>query len=229
MDHADLARRLVDLLGLSEPPVAMTFHTHPDAESPSPTPPVEPQPAGCCFWEPAQGRRIDTVADDHAHCSVGSYTHGLIPLEQAASGADTAALVDSGWVTEADLTAAPAIPFTPASITYEPLAEASSPTVVLIRVSATALMTLSGALPGLSLTGKPQCAIVPLAAAGHASVSPGCAVSRTRTQLPGDAMTAAVPATELPALIARLEASTAADRTVREFATDDLARNFATV
>lgn len=226
MDHAGLARRLVDLLGLTEPPVAMTFHTDPGVEA---SRPVTPQPAGCCFWEPAQQHRLDTVAADHAHCSVGSYTHGFIPLEQAASGADTAALVGSGWVSEADLTATPAIPSTPASVTYEPLTDASSPDVVLIRVTPTSLMTLSGALPQLALTGKPQCAIVPLAVEGRSSVSPGCAVSRARTALPSDALTAAVPAGELPGLVARLEASVAADRTVAEFAADDLARNFTTV
>lgn len=224
-DHARHSERLVALLGLTEPPVAMTFHADPNAAGPR-ADAIGPQPAGCCFWEPAQQQRIDTVAADHAHCSVGSYTHGFVPLEQAAAGADTAALVGSGWVTEADLMAAPAVPVTPSAVIYQPLAEATEPDVALIRVTPTSLMTLSGALPGLTLTGKPQCAIVPLAVAGRSSVSPGCAVSRTRTRLPGDALTAAVPAADLPGLVERLEASAAADRAVTAFAADDLARNF---
>lgn len=223
MDHTAAAHRLSALLGLTEPPVAVSF----DAGAPGAGRP-EPQPAGCCFWEPAQQRRLDTVAEDHAHCSVGSYTHGLIPLEVAAGGEDTAALVGSGWVREADLSAAPALPFTPTSITYQPLAGASSADVVLVRVSPTALMTLTGAVPGIALAGKPQCAIVPLAHAGQTVVSPGCAVSRTRTALPDAAMTCAIPGRELGAVIERLEASTAADRIVSAFATDDMERNFAT-
>jgi uncharacterized protein (DUF169 family) len=224
--YAELARRLSDLLALTEPPVAMSFDAPPATGRATPMP---AQPAGCCFWRPAQRRRIDTVAADHANCSVGSYTHGLIPLEQAAAGADTAALVGSGWVGEADLMAAAALPFQPASITYQPLAQAQSPDVVLARLSATALMTLLGAVPDLVLARKPQCVIVALAHAGQVAVSPGCAVSRTRTNLADDELTCAIPARDLESVIERLHASTAADRAVSELAAADIKRNFTTV
>jgi uncharacterized protein (DUF169 family) len=222
---AGLARRLSELLGLTEPPVAVSFDAAPGAQT---TGRVKPQPAGCCFWAPAQQQRLDTVAADHAHCSVGSYTHGLIPLEQAVAGDDTAALVGSGWVGEADLQAAAALPFRPSSITYQPLAEAENPDVMLAKLSPTALMTLLGAVPELTLARKPQCVIVPLAHAGQVAVSPGCAVSRTRTNLPEGELTCAIPARDLKSIIDRLEASTAADRAVSEFAAADIARNFAT-
>jgi uncharacterized protein (DUF169 family) len=223
---AALGRRLAELLGLTEAPVAVSFDAPPDADV---TTPVAAQPAGCCFWAPAQQQRLDTVAADHAHCSVGSYTHGLIPLEQAAAGQDTAALVGSGWVGEADLKIAAALPFRPSSITYQPLAEAQNPDVVLARLSPSALMTLLGAVPELTLARKPQCVIVPLAHAGQVAVSPGCAVSRTRTNLPDDKLTCAIPARDLESIISRLETSTAADRAVSEFAAADMAHNFSTV
>lgn len=218
-----LSRKLSDLLGLSEPPVAVSFHrdVHP-AQSVS----VEPQPAGCCFWAPAQRHRIDTIAADHAHCSVGSYTHGFIALEKAAAGDDTAALLGSGWVREADLHAAAALPFTPSSITYEPLAQARRADVVLATLSPVALMRLYGAIPELVLANKPQCVIVPLAQGGKVAVSPGCAVSRTRTGLPADTMTCAIPARDLASIVERLDAAVAADRKVSEFASADIARNF---
>ena len=222
MTNVDLARRLTELLGLSDPPVAITFDA-PDADTRAG---VEAKPAGLCFWSPAQARRLDTVAADHANCSVGSYTHGLISLDQAASGSDTAALVGSGWISEQDLVSAAALPFAPASVTYEPLETATEPAVVLLQLSASGLMTLMGAVPDLALARKPQCVIVPLAAAGTPAVSPGCAVSRTRTGMPGDVMTCAVPFPEVSAIVERLEASTAADRTVSEFAAADLALNF---
>lgn len=223
---AVLARRLSELLGLTAPPVAMSFDAPPGANV---TRPVPAQPAGCCFWASAQQQRLGTVAHDHAHCSVGSYTHGLIPLEQAAAGEDTAALVGSGWVGEADLKAAAALPFRPSSITYQPLADAENPDVVLARLSPTALMALLGAVPDLTLARKPQCVIVPIAHAGQVAVSPGCAVSRTRTNLPEDELTCAIPARDLQSIIDRLEASTAADRAVSEFAAADIERNFSTV
>lgn len=220
---ASYADRLTQLLDLTAPPVAVSFDAAPVPEAAT----VDPQPAGCCFWEPAQQQRLDTVAADHAHCSVGSYTHGLIPIERAAAGEDTAALVGSGWVAEADLMAAAALPFTPTAITYQPLAHAKDPDVVLARLTPTALMTLHGAVPDLVLASKPQCMIVPMAQAGQVAVSPGCAVSRTRTNLPADELTCAIPARELASVIALLESSTAADRTVSEYAAADIAQNFA--
>lgn len=213
---------LISLLSLTSPPVAVTFA----ADEPTPTTDVSPEPAGCCFWAPAQHTRLNTVREDHANCSVGSYTHGFIPLEQAAAGADTAALLASGWVGEADLMGAAALPFTPAQVTYEPLSQAKSPDVVLVRLAPTSLMTLSGAVPELRLVAKPQCVIVPLAYSGDVAVSPGCAVSRTRTDLPADELTCAIPAGALDSIVGRLQRSTAADRAVSEFAAADMAANF---
>lgn len=224
-DSAALADRLTDLLGLTEAPVGVSFDAPSGADASRPDP---AQPAGCCFWAPAQRQRLDTVAVDHANCSVGSYTHGLIPLEQAAGGEDTAALVGSGWVAESDLMSAAALPFRPSSITYQPLSEAENPDVVLAKLSPTALMTMLGAVPDLTLARKPQCVIVPLAHAGQVAVSPGCAVSRTRTNLPENQLTCAIPARDLESIIELLETSTAADRAVSEFAAADMARNFAT-
>lgn len=220
-NSAPSPQRLTDLLGLTDAPVAVTF----DAPAIAPTP-VAAQPAGCCFWAPAQEKRLDTIATDHANCSVGSYTHGLIPLEQAAAGTDTAALMSSGWVGEADLMDAAALPFRPKSITYQPLADAENPDVILARLSPTALMRLLGAAPDLTLARKPQCMIIPLAHSGSVAVSPGCAVSRTRTNLPDDELVCAIPARDLESMLARLEISTAADLAVSEFAIADIQRNF---
>lgn len=221
--YAELAGQLCELLKLTATPVAVTF----DAAAPADgRRAVAAQPAGCCFWEPAQRERLDTTAADHANCSVGSYTHGLIPLAQAAGGEDTAALVGSGWVGEPDLAAAPSIPFTPKSISYQPLAEAEGADVVLVKLSPESLMILHGAVPDLVLANKPQCVIVPLAYAGAVAVSPGCAVSRVRTNLPAGELTCALPAGDLASLVERLQTSTAADRAVSEFAAADIAHNF---
>jgi uncharacterized protein (DUF169 family) len=181
-------------------------------------------PAGCCFWEPAQRTGVTTVVADHAHCSVGSYTHGFVELPVAAAGADTAALLGSGWVTEADLVAATHLPFPTPAIRYEPFAGAVDPDVVLVRVSPASLMTLQGACPSLRLVTKPQCQIVPLAFGGDATVSPGCAVSRARTDLPAGELTCALPAAEVPAIVERLALAVEADRVVTEFAAADRAR-----
>lgn len=219
-----LAEDLIRLLDLEHPPVAVSFHEQePDAQLRSRP---APEPAGCCFWQHGEQRRLHTTPADHAHCSVGSYTHGLMSLAEAAAGEDTAALVGSGWVTEADLGNAPHVATPPAAISYEPLAEADEADVVLVRVTATALMALQGACPGLALVTKPQCQIVPLALAGTIAVSPGCAVSRVRTGLPADELTCALPARDLAGIVARLARSRAADAAVSAYADGDIHENF---
>ncbi len=217
---AAVAQELVELLGLEHPPVAVSL-----SKSPVTTPDiaVAAQPAGCCFWALGETRKLQTTPHDHAHCSIGSYTHGLIGLQAAASAPDTAALVGSGWVTATDLTGAPSLPFAPASITYGPLAHADTPDVVLVRLTPLSLMALQSACPGLRLVTKPQCQIVPLAFGGTVSVSPGCAVSRIRADLPAGELTCALPASKLALIVDQLRRSTSADRVVAEYAAADRA------
>jgi uncharacterized protein (DUF169 family) len=219
-----LVQELTRLLDLDHPPVAVTLHQQEPPERPGSRP--APEPAGCCFWAQAEHQRLHTTAADHAHCSVGSYTHGFISLTEAAAGEDTEALVASGWVTEADLAGAPSVGEAPAAITYEPLDEAEDADVVLARLTASSLMSLQGACPELSLVTKPQCQIVPLALEGRIVVSPGCAVSRVRTGLPADELMCALPARELPGIVARLERSLAADAAVSAYANADIRQNF---
>jgi uncharacterized protein (DUF169 family) len=212
---AELADRLTKLLMLAHPPVAVTFHKGtPSADNEA----VVKQPAGCCYWTPAQKGRLHTKPSDHANCSVGSYTHGLIDLEAAAAADDTATLLRSGWVGESDLASAPHLPFRPQIICYEPLAETSQPDVVLLRLSPCALMTLQGACPQIRLVTKPQCQIVPLAYAGEMVVSPGCAVSRARTDLAAGELTCAFHGSALHDIVGRLERSAATDHAVAEYA-----------
>lgn len=218
------AQELTRLLDLTHAPVGVTFHDQEEPERLHRRP--APEPAGCCFWAKAESHRLQTTAADHANCSVGSYTHGLLSLGEAAAAQDTAALVGSGWVTEAALGSAPHIATRPAAITYEPLDEAEDADVVLVRLTAASLMTLQGACPALVMVTKPQCQIVPLALQGTIAVSPGCAVSRVRTGLPADELTCALPARDLAEIVARLERSRAADAAVSAYADSDIQRNF---
>lgn len=216
-----LAAPLIELLGLAHPPVAITFSTEPAT---SVGQRLAAQPAGCCFWEPAERQALNTRAADHANCSIGSYTHGLIDLAAAASGPDTAALISSEWITPTDLAAVAYLPIRPTSIRYEPLTAATSPDVVLIRLSPSSLMTLQGACPDLQLATRPQCQIIPLAYGGRIAVSPGCAVSRARTGLPAEEMTCALPSGSLPAIVDRLRQAVTADRAAVGCATTDRQR-----
>src|SRR5205085_9727864 len=65
-----VAQQLIRLLDLDHPPVAITFYAQEPSGHLCSRP--APAPAGCCFWQQAEQRRLHTTAADHAHCSVGS-------------------------------------------------------------------------------------------------------------------------------------------------------------
>jgi hypothetical protein len=98
--------------------------------------------------------------------------------------------------------------------------------VVLLHLSPSALMTLQGACPQIRLVTKPQCQIIPLAYAGEMVVSPGCAVSRARTDLPAGELTCAFPGSTLREIVGRLERSAALDRAVAAYAVANDRKHF---
>ena len=95
-----------------------------------------------------------------------------------------------------------------------------------MQLTPTSLMTLQGACPRIRLVTKPQCQIIPLAYAGEMVVSPGCAVSRARTNLPAGELTSAFPGSALHEMVERLERSAAIDRAVAEYAVSNDSQHF---
>src|SRR3954451_24499846 len=123
----DLAQRLTAALHLNVAPLAITFSADApagveafDAPMPDATPDGRTGrvPAGCAFWVHGVSRTFTTVPEDHGNCSVGSYTHGMIPLHEAALHSDVGALVDSGWVTPEMFPQIPAVTERPDYVTY---------------------------------------------------------------------------------------------------------------
>jgi uncharacterized protein (DUF169 family) len=216
-DFSALAQSLKDLLGLAVEPIAIAFSD--DAVAPLPKY-AGSVPAGCVFWMHAADREVATDAADHANCSVGSLTHGFKTREEAARGADVAALVAAEWVAPEALATLPALGRRPRHVLYGPLARASfEPDLVLLRLTGKQLMLLHEAVPDLHFHGKPQCHIIPLALeTGAASVSTGCMLSRVRTGMSNNEMICAIPARALPGLVARLATVLEADRRVATYA-----------
>lgn len=235
-DWAELSRELTSLLRLQAPPIGITFSGDPpEGVEPYATGPLpEPTPdgrtgrvsAGCVFWMEGAERTFTTVPEDHGNCSVGSLTHGLIPLEEAAGRADVEALVESGWVTEDVFPEIPTVAERPGAITYGPLAETPvDPDVIFVRLDGKQLMELESAVPDLAVEGKPQCHIVPMAKEeGTVAASVGCALSRIRTGMKPDEMSCAIPASRLPEVVERLRSVRDADRKVETYAAEDKRR-----
>lgn len=229
---ADAAQELTDRLSLAAPPLAIAFLDHvpddvPRHDAPMPAPAADGRTgrvaAGCVFWMQAARRTFATVPEDHGNCSVGSYTHGLLSLDEAAGRDDVGALLHSGWVDQAAMAQIPAVAERPAAIVYGPLAEAPyPPDVVFLRVNGKQAMLLKDAWPELRSEGKPQCHIVPIAReAGEVALSVGCMLSRVRTGMANTEMTCAVPAGRLDPLLDALAAAQPADRAVAQYAADD--------
>jgi uncharacterized protein (DUF169 family) len=177
------------------------------------------------FWVEATQHAFTTTAADHANCSVGSYTHGLLGVADAITKDDVGAILDAGWVSEADFGALPTLAHRPDGITYGPLAQSEHADVILLRLNGLGLMTVKDAYPGLGISGKPQCHIIPQALlTGAPSASVGCALSRARTGMRAEEMACAVPAKGFEDFVARVEAAVALDRAMARYAAHDAKR-----
>ena len=231
-DFETLANEIVDLLGLSAPPVGIIFR---DAipEDIARYPGTYPPPtedgrtgavaAGCVFWGAGQDATFATVPEDHGNCSVGSLTHGLISLEEAATRADVQAVCEANWVHPEMFPDIPTVEERPASIVYGPLSETPvDPDVVLLRLVGKQAMQLHSAVPSLRFEGKPQCHIVAIAKDQRdIAVSVGCMLSRVRTGMPNQDMTCAIPGSRLGTVVEALRTVCEADRLVASYASED--------
>ena len=233
-DFRTAAADLVDILRLSAPPLAISFHT--TASDVAPFGGTHPAPteggrtgavaAGCVFWMKATERTFATDAADHANCSVGSLTHGFRTLEEVAGNEDVAALVGAEWVSPDMFPQIPTVGETPAQVVYGPLADAPvAPDVVFLRLNGKQAMMLHDACPDIQFEGKPQCHVIPIAKdQGKIALSVGCMLSRVRTGMSNNEMTCAIPAARTGEVIAALKKAVAADRQVAAYAAQDSKR-----
>jgi uncharacterized protein (DUF169 family) len=153
-------------------------------------------------------------------------THGFKTLDDVATNADVAALLETGWVTLDVVPHIPVVTQRPAFVTYGPLRQTPiDPDVVLLRLNPKQVMVLHDALPDMRLEGKPQCHIIAIAKEQNdVAASVGCMLSRVRTGMPNGQMTCAIPAGRLTAVIERLQTTSAADKAVAAYAAEDARR-----
>ena len=235
-DFATLSSRLVAAVKPVAAPVAISFRSpgsEPLVARPEPNYP-EPNdhgrtgqvPAGCVFWIHGTEKTFSTEATDHGNCSVGSYTHGFITLEEAATKDDVGAVLESGWVDETAVQTLPHVADKPDSVVYGPLEESPvTPDVVLLRINGLGLMTLKDAFPEMPVEGKPQCHIVAMAKEQQViAASVGCALSRSRTGMRPEEMTCVIPGAKLEEAVDTLEATVGLDRAMASYASSDAKR-----
>ena len=234
-DFIAAAADITDLLGLSTPPLGISFHAGPveGVDAYGETYPAQTDggrtgavPAGCVFWIKAADRTFSTVADDHGNCSVGSLTHGFRTLDEVGGNEDVAALVVAEWVSPEAFPQIPVVKEKPEAVVYGPLGDSTvAPDVVFVRLNGKQAMMLHDACPDIKFEGKPQCHVIPMAKdQGKIALSVGCMLSRVRTGMSNNEMTCAIPAARLGEVISALRTATAADRHVAAYAAQDAKR-----
>jgi uncharacterized protein (DUF169 family) len=228
-----LTARLIELLGLEHPPVAISFHRRTAPANGAPyfdLPMSEPTedgrqgrvPASCVFWIHGHQSGFHTLPADHGNCSVGRFTHGLASAPEILDKGDVGALLDVGWVTMEAFAGVAALPFQPAAISYGPATEAGDEVdVILLRLRPRQMMEIADAV-AVEFSGKPQCQILARAAGqGTVSASMGCALSRARTGMGDDELTCAVPRHRLAEVVDGLAGVVGADQAVTGYAQAD--------
>jgi uncharacterized protein (DUF169 family) len=209
---AALASQLTSLLGLSVPPISLSF---------SETPPAgvarvsAAAPAGCSYWRrAAEGEVFTTAAADHLGCPIGAYTHGaeMVPELRGHLERMLNTMAGLGYLSLEEVPAIPARTQRLAWVTYGPLERAPvAPDIVLVRSEARAAMLLSEAVHSAGLRDgdawmiRPACAVVPkVLSTSRLTVSAGCVGNRVYTGLGDSEMWSAAPGSALRAIVENL-------------------------
>lgn len=218
------ARILTDSLKLTQPPVAISL-----AEDLPAGIAMWPghSPAGCRFWQEAGSRVFATVAQDHALCSIGQYTHNLDMQPAAAKDLNDALKVFGalGYVREQDIPQIPVLKSRPRYVIYGPLAAMPvQPDVVLLFVGAGQTLLLSEASQQIEAglppaMGRPACAVIPQAVnSGRSALSLGCCGARAYLDvLADDIAIYAIPGAALDAFTERIAALANANAILARF------------
>lgn len=235
MNLLESSLRLKGILRLTAQPIAISF-SQDYLQDPRRYSDAMPEPtsdgrtgrvsADCVFWMRANEGTFTTVKQNHANCSVGSYTHGLLPLDQAAAKADVAKLLEAEWVNEASFADIEHVAEESSQVTYGPLKDAHKHRdVVFLKVSPVSAMPLHDTILDPEVEGKPQCHIVAIAKEKQqVAISFGCMLSRTRTGMPSSEMTAAIPIALLENALEKLSRTADINQDVASYASVDSRR-----
>ena len=163
----EIAQTIQTALGLTTPPIAVTFTDAVPAGSASPQ---SPAPAGCSFWEMGAYARLATTAVHHQHCAIGVHTHNLTdaPASQQRE-LETALVAMQGldYVRPDEVARLPVMSASSRYVLYGPLRDVTqAPSLALLFASASqgliiteALGRVDGEMP--AAMGRPACALIP--------------------------------------------------------------------
>jgi uncharacterized protein (DUF169 family) len=222
-NHSD---RLVALLGLSSPPVALSF-------AQTPPPGVEvfsgAVPSACTLWRLAESAVIYVPAEKHHNCPVGAMTMGFdIPDALMSQLMELAgSMVGCGYLRPEEPTHLPSHKGHKNGIVYGPLAKLSgTPDAVICWLTPRQAMLCREAAGGCewlgadpqAVWGRPACAVIPIALERSSpALSLGCMGMRVFTGVADDKTLFVVPGVKLDEFLGLLEAAVTANAQMATF------------
>jgi len=225
MNWTDLSDKITTSLGLTSPPIAITFVDQPPDGIPGPPREV---PSACSFWRDAERGTFYASSAAHLNCPVGAMVMGFALPEDVGNqlGKLVGDMCECHYLAEDEPARIPAVAEQHAGIVYGPLGDRTAePDVVLMWASPQQVMlcneamgTASWTAGSPSVTGRPGCAALPVAlGSGRPALSLGCAGMRTFTGVGEDMMLVAVPGGSAESFVTALAEVVAANDTMLAF------------
>ena len=212
MQTVDLSNLLESQLGVTDPPVAITFVD----QQPSGVPrTLSVVPSACAFWRQAEQGTFYAAAEDHFNCPLGALVMGLPLGEQeiAQLQDEVGMMCGISYVREEEVPNVPKVSRASAGIVYGPLAGFPvEPDAVLIWCTPHQAMKMSEccgminwAASPTGMFGRPGCAAIPIALALQSpSQSFGCVGMRINTGVDESKLLMVIPRNILSTLTSSL-------------------------
>jgi uncharacterized protein (DUF169 family) len=228
MDCPRIARTLTEGLGLSRPPIAISFLEEPPTGVQHYLPAA---PTACAFWKAAQSSLFYTTAEDHYNCPIGAITQGFQPPQDVVHQA-MELIGRMGKIQYFEATEVQNIPVVEKPhrvVVYGPLKGFIEvyPDVVMIICGPFQAMLFSEASgdiawrgPGTEahVFGRPACAVIPRALKDSAiAVSLGCMGARTFADIQDHEVLLAIPGNNLAEAQERIDTILTANEEMKQF------------
>lgn len=214
----EIARALVDGLGLTAAPVQVSY-----LEAPPPGIPPHPHgaPSVCTFFAEGQRNAFWVDLTGHEACEIGAFVLGIPPAGELGTRlmATVSTMQRDGYLAAGEEAHIPRNTTPPRYVAYGPLGTLPvPPTNVLLfvtpRSAMLAMETAGGAVP---VNGRPMCSVVPTLNHGApVAVSIGCIGSRLYTQMGDDRMVVGIRGDYLEEFVRRLATIATANEHVEE-------------
>jgi uncharacterized protein (DUF169 family) len=219
-DYREVGADLRQLLGLENPPVAVSFVDTPPKGLRKNT---EKASAGCVFWIRGFKDSFYTDRADHANCNIGSFTHGYLAPKDVSLDAcmDINLFNQTGYFPASEFGGVPRMSEDPGYVAYGPLNRIDfEPDVVLMVCNPQQAMLVGEASTSSRLMGAPTCATIPMSYNDHKiGISMGCVTNRIRTGIKPSELVVSIPRRELMGFTERLRKRVKANNEVAQAVT----------